>query len=440
MSSCTQQAPAPSPLIPNTWPIKNSKYMNSNADLPGFAWWTQFKDPILNSLVDQALTHNNDLHIAMANIEAAQGELKQIQLHWIPEVTSNGGYSSFPNLGFPGVLLNVVPTYTLNLFQQIKEQQKARYELAATKALYQGVRLLVIGQITSTYIKYLSQIEQLALLQRLENDLSALIRIDQTMYQGGLSAKTNVDAAKSELALVKSQERVSLHNTVVSQNALHYLLDENPGVYPVTRQFKDLNGQQMIIGALPLTIIEHRPDLEQARQELYAANARIGITFSNLLPTVQLSLARGEIAKTANGFQLGQAIHFNQALTELPILKTSTYGELIKVKALNRASYYRYTNTLRKALQEVSNDLSAHDLYSQRLNDVLSAQSDLNHAYSLNKALYQKGIISHLKLIEEQIKLDELALAVNQYKLEQLLSIVTLYQNLAAGYDYAIVH
>lgn len=126
----------------------------------------------------------------------------------------------------------------------------------------------------------------------------------------------------------------------MSENALHYLLDENPGVFSVNRRFKDLNSKQMLIGALPLNIIENRPDIEQATQELAASNAGIGITFSHLLPTINLALARGEIAKVPNGWQLGQAIHFNQAIVEVPFLKASTIGELIKAKGLNN-SYSR---------------------------------------------------------------------------------------------------
>lgn len=432
--SCTHHKAAL--VVPHKWPVKDAKYIDSEKDLPCFAWWEQFKDPNLNALIDRSLIYNNDIKVAIANIEAAQGELKRVQLNWIPDVTANGGYSSFPDLGFPGVLLNVVPTYTMNIFKQIKEQQKAKYELKATKAMHYSIRLAVISEMSSNYFTYLSQREQLVLLRSLENDLARLITISQTMYQGGLYARTNVERAKTELSLVQSRERVVQQNVIISQNALHYLLDENPGEFSFTTRFKELNGQQMVIGALPLNIIENRPDMEEARQELYAANAGIGIAFSHLLPTVNLAMARGEIAKVPNGWQLGQAIHFNQAIAEMPILRASTYGQLIKAKGLSKASYYRYTDTLRMVLRDVSNDLSAHDLYTKRLDDILRAQQELSHAYALNKSLYQRGIISHLKLIEERIRLDELAIEVNQHKLEQFITIITLYRDLAAGYNY----
>ncbi len=436
LSSCNQHAQNPVLVVPDQWAAQDSHYMNSNEKLPCFAWWKQFKDPNLDSFIDRGLIYNNDINAAVAHIEAAQGELRRVQLNWIPEVTGNAGYSSFPYLGFPGVLLTVVPTYTLNIFKQIKEQQKAKYELKATKAMYHGVRLAVISQIVSNYFNYLSQIERLTLLHALEQDLSKLITIAQTMYQGGLYARTEIDLAKTELSLIQAKERVVQQNIVISENALHYLLDENPDKIFVSRRFKDLNGQKMIIGALPINIIENRPDMEQAKQELFAANAGIGIAFAPLLPAINLAMARGEIAKVENGGQLGQAIHFNQAIVEVPFLRASTYGQLVKAKGLDKASYYRYSDTLRKVLRDVTNDLSAHELYTKRFNDVLKAVRELTNAYRLNQTLYQRGIISHLSLIKEKVRLDELAIEVNQHKLEQLITVVNLYQDLAAGYNY----
>lgn len=392
LSSCAQHAQKPVLVVPDQWAAKNKHYMNSNENLTCFAWWKQFNDPNLNSFIDRGLIYNNDINIAVAHIEAAQGELKRVQLNWIPDVTGNAGYSSFPYLGFPGVLLTAVPTYTLNIFKQIKEQQKARYELKATKSMYHGIRLAVISQIASNYFNYLSQVEQLSLLHALEQDLSKLITISKTLYQGGLYARTEVDLALTEFSLIQAKERVVQQNIVVRENALHYLLDENPDRVFVSRRFRDLNGQKMIIGALPINIIENRPDMEQAKQELFAANAGIGLSFAHLLPAINLAMARGEIAKVENGGQLGQAIHFNQAIVEVPFLKASTYGQLIKAKGLDKASYYRYSETLRKVLRDITNDLSAHELYTRRLNDVLKAERELSKVYRLNQTLYQRGL------------------------------------------------
>lgn len=422
--------------IPPTWHAHDDNYTNTEEDLVNLPWWQQFNDPTLNELVDKALLENNDLQVAMANVEAAQGELKRVQLQWVPEADAVTGYSSWPDLGFPGVLAAIVPRYAINIFKQIKEQKQAGYELKASQSMRDGVRLAVIGQVTASYFNYISQIEQLALLTILEQDLAQLVDISQKMKAGGLYAQIEVERAQSTWERIKAREKVVQQNIVISQNALHYLINEVPGHLTPTRTFDQLSGQQMIIGALPFNVIENRPDMQQAAQELAASNEGIGVAFSHLLPTIELRGAYGDIATTSNGWELGKYFDFNEFLLEVPVLKASVFGEIAKAKGLNKASYYRYTDTLLRVLRDVNNDLSAHDLYSQRLDNLLMAQQHTHKAYNLNNDLYEQGIISYQALINDRIFVHELAIEVNQYKLDQFMTIVNLYQDLAVGYNY----
>ncbi len=299
-----------------------------------------------------------------------------------------------------------------------------------------GVRLAVIGQVSASYFNYISQIEQLTLVKTLEQDFAQLVDISQKMNEGGLYALIEVERAQSAWQLIKAREKVISQNIVISQNALHYLINEAPGELTMTRTFDQLSGEEMIIGALPFNVLENRPDMQQAAQELAASNESIGIAFSRLLPTIELRGAYGDIATTPNGWEMGQYFDFNEFLLEVPVLKASAYGEIAKTKGLNKASYYRYTDTLLRVLRDVNNDLSAHDLYTKRLSNILAAQKHTHEVYSLNHDLYQQGIISYQALIKERILNHELAIEVNQYKLDQFMTIVNLYQDLAVGYNY----
>lgn len=432
----SNESPPASPPPADNWNTKDSLYTIDTTNLPYLAWWKKFNDPTLNQLIESGLVNNNSIQISMGNVEAAQGELKRVELNWVPSLSTNVGYSSFPNLGFPGALIAVIPTYTINIFSQIKEQKKANYELLAAKAEDDGVRLAVIGQIANSYFTYSSALDEQRLFAQLDHDLAELITIASSIYKSGLTPEMDLDQAKSELNLIKAQERVIQQNIVVSQNALRFLLNQNPDKIKLTRKFADLDGNQIIIGNLPLTVIENRPDMIRATNELKAANEGIGLAFSNLLPTIQLSAARGAIGTSDNAYTIGTPIYFNQALLEIPLFNASVYGQIDKAKGLNKASYYRYTETLRKVMRDVNNDLSAHDLYSKRLNDTVTAKNDIQRAYDLNNSLYKKGIISYMALLKNKIKLDNLMILVNRNKAEQFITIVNLYQDLAGGYNY----
>ena len=420
--------------IPDAWRATHTHVKYAKVTPACIAWWHQFNDPVLNHLIYTGLEHNNDLHVAMANVEAAQGELKRIKLNWIPSLSAALGYSSFPYLGYPGVLATIIPTYTLNIFTQIKEQQRAKYELKITQNMRDTVKLAVIAQVSASYFRLMAETEQLNLLLQVDRDLTAQVNIFQSTYQSGLTSNITHVTKESTLSIIKASEEVIKRNKVVNQNMIQYLLDENPEHFILKRHFRALDPYRAEVSLLPLTVLENRPDMIQAIHELRATNAGIGIAASHFLPTIQLSAARGDIATIPNGSTLGMPVYFNQALIGMPLITFTTLGDVAKARGLHKASYYRYLNTFRKVLREVDTDLSAHDFYQQRFDKAVHAERHRREVYQLNKALYQQGIISYAELLDEKIKWDKIRILVNQHKLDVLLVIVRLYQDLALGY------
>lgn len=425
--------------ISKQWSTQSPYITRPVTDARRFAWWRQYHDPTLNRLIAEGLKNNNDINIAMANIEAAEGELKRIELNWLPTLTANLGYSSFPYLGFPGVLAVVaMPLYTVNIFNQIKSQQRAYYELKITKSMRNGMKLTIIADITAAYFSHLSQIERLHLLQRVETDLASSLRIQQAMYQHGIASNIEVDNARARLRMIQGEEKVVEKNLVLTQNALRYLINENPQPFLFKRKFKQVNTHHMVVDSLPLAVLQHRPDVVAAVDELRATRAGIGVALSRFLPEVNLGISRGDIATVPNGSTLGTSIHFNQIIGTQPLLTLASLGELENARGISKASYYRYVNTLRKALRDVDNDLAAHRYSTERLDKTIEAQGDVRSAYSLNRDLYQQGLRSYLELLEEKIKLDEINIVVNKHKIDQVLAMIHLYEDMAVGYDYDI--
>ncbi len=423
--------------ISKKWSTKNPYISRTVTDARRFAWWHQYHDPTLNQLIAEGLKTNNDIQIAMANIEAAEGELKRVELNWLPTLTANLGYSSFPYLGFPGVLAVVaLPLYTVNIFNQIKSQQRSYYDLKVTKAMRDGVKLTIIADITAAYFSHLSQSERLQLLRRVEDDLAKSLRIQQEMYRHGIASNIEVDAARARLRMIQGEETVVEKNLVLTQNALRYLINQNPHPFLFKRQFKHVNTHHMVVDSLPLSVLQHRPDVVAAVDELRALRSGIGVALSRFLPEINLGLARGDIATIPNGSTLGSPIHFNQAIASQPLVTLASLGEFENARGLSKASYYRYVNTLRKALRDVDNDLAAHRYATERLDKTIEAQGDIRGAYHLNRDLYQQGLKSYLQLLEEKIKLDEINIVVNKHKIDQVLAMIHLYEDMAVGYDY----
>jgi NodT family efflux transporter outer membrane factor (OMF) lipoprotein len=425
--------------VTNQWSVPDRAIESNNeSNLPYLAWWQGFNDPLLNQLIESGLANNNSLNMSRGHIEAAEGELKKVQFQWIPDINVLLGYSNNPATGFPGLLAVLAPSYTLNVFSQIKQQKKANYELAAAKAEDDAVKLTIISQITASYFTYEAEIERRNLLQQLAADLTHQAEIASKVYRSGLSADINVEELSAQVNLIRGEQQVIEQNIVVSRNALQYLINHNPGKLTPAKNFSELNNKQLIPGSLPLTVLENRPDMQLAENQLRASNEGIGLAASQLLPTIQLDFTGGPVAGN-NSYNFPtpittNVVDFNDELLKIPVFKMSAFGEIAKARGLDKVSYYNYVDTLQKALRDTTNALSANQRLSAKLAQTESATTHMAKAYELNQRLYQKGIQSYLATLNSKIAWDRIQINLNQDKLQQLLTIVNLYQEVAGGY------
>lgn len=425
-------------ITDNNWSVENQNLRVNESNLPYLAWWQGFNDPLLNQLIESALNNNTPLNISRSHIEAAEGELKKIQFQWIPDINVLLGYSNNPATGFPGLLALLVPEYTINIFGQIKEQQRAEYELAAVKAEDDAVKLTIISQVCGAYFTYLAELEHQELLQIQYDDMIHLSAIAAKVYANGLGADMPVEELASQANLIQGELEAVKQNLVVSRNALHYLLNQNPGSLTPDVSFNQLNNPRLIFGALPLNVLENRPDLQLAKNQLSAAGAGIGVAQSQLLPTLRLDFIGGPVAGD-NSYHFPNpvttnVVDFNDQLLKIPVFKMSAFGEIAKAKGLDKAAYFQYVDILQKALRDTTNALSANSKLSNRLQQTILAKQHLTKFYNLNMRLYQQGIQSYNDSLKSKIAVDKINITVNQDKLQQLLSVVKLYQELAGGY------
>lgn len=425
----------PAVLEKNRWTVPDRNISNANVcNLPYIAWWHGFNDPTLNQLINDGLRNNNTINMSKGHIEAAEGELKKVILQWIPNIDLLLGYSRNPATGFPGFLALFAPSYTINIFNQLKEQKKARYELTAAKAEDDSIKLTIITQIAASYFTYLAEIEHKKLLKTLADDLELQANIASKVYKTGLNADIDLQILYSAANVIRGEQEVIERNIIVSRNALRYLINQNPGKIKTTQQFLHLNNKQLILGALPLTVLENRPDLQMAGFRLRASNEGIGLAASKLLPSLHFDLFLGPVAGNSRYSLPRQLVYFNDQIATIPALKLSVLGEIAKARGLDKVSYFNYIDTFQKVLRDTTNALSANDRLTNKLKHTEAAQRRLARAYNLNYRLYKRGIQNYVDTLTSKIALDKINIEVNQAKLQQLITIVNLYQELAGGY------
>jgi multidrug efflux system outer membrane protein len=417
--------------IPEQWP--NHPIAPSNAipvDLPELAWWQQFDDPALNQLIQTSLLYNNDVNIAAGNLEFAQGELQQIKLNWIPGASAFGGYSQLPALGDPGYFIGILPSYMLNVFQQIKLQEGAQYQVEASRYAKDSARLTVIGQVSGSYFLVLAETQALILYKQLLRDTQKLLTLYQSQYHYGIIAYNEIVKTESTIETIEAQVAITEHNIVVSKNALHFLLNQNPGDLILDRSFTQIDSNKIIPGNLPATVLNNRPDVQEAEAVLKMANADVGVATTSLLPSIKLD-AFSRYTSNSDAYKT-----LNEATINAPLISASTIGEIQANKGLYKAAYFSYIKILRSVFRDVDNDLSAYSAYSRQLQKKEQAFSYEEKNCGLVNSRYQRGIDSEVGVTQCRIDLDQLALTINQAKLEKMMTIVALYQDLGGGYNH----
>lgn len=422
---------------PQSFPSRDILAVTESANLPAMAWWKSFNDPQLNQLIESALRNNNNIQAAIGNIVAAQGQLRSVQFAWIPTANANASYSSKSFIG-EGYNFAGTPSYSLNIFQQIRSQQYAEANYQAVRAAKDTVRLSVISQTATGYFTLLGQDYQLKLQKQLVSDLKALLDFAQIEYKAGYFSLYTVQSYQQQYDSALAQIPIIENNIVASQNALRVLLNQNPGDIKRGLKFTELNSYGVIPANIPSTVLRNRPDVRQSEQQLMAANANIGVATSTFFPSISLTgTTGGTAASSLSGlFQPGSDYWVQAAGVAMPILNFGIYGQIQTAKGQYYEAYYNYLNTVRSAFAAVDNDLSAHQQLTVSLKTQIEGYNSSKLAYKLAESSYTQGLYSKPQLLQNAVTMDQSALVVQQSKLQQLGTIVQLYQDLGGGYSY----
>lgn len=410
-------------------------YYSNIESLPYLAWWQQFNDQELNKLIESGLNNNLEIKIAISNLEQSEGILKQAQLSWIPFVNIYAGYSSNPAFGNPGTFYGIWPQYVPNIFKIYKQQQQAKYNVAVNQAMIDGVRLTLISQIAASYFTLISSQEQLKLLAMLDKDSQTLIDLTKSQLKIGLRDNIDLTQLTANEKLIQAQINLVNQNIIISQNSIKYLLNQNPGKIDSSDNFNRIDFTKFKPGNLPAQVLQNRPDLIMAENIVKSSHEGVAVAYGNLFPAIQLDSFAGAGSLNGTVANPNQFLPMNDAYINWQI-NPAVFGQIEAQKGAYKATVYQYIQTVRKILKEVDNSYITNQSTSKNYENTNQAYMELSKKYNLYQGLYKSGILSYPELINNKLDVDKLALILNQSKLQQALSLVNLYQNLAGGYKY----
>lgn len=419
--------------IPNQWAFAESEKITPENNFAYIAWWEKFDDDRLNQLIIEGLKNNNSIGEAQGNLEQAKGQLKAVELSWIPSISMLAGYSSNPALGAPLGFYGMWPQYAmLNIFNTIAMQKSAELNVAAQKKAVEATRLVLIGQIANSYYTYIAQVAQLKLYAQYQKDLNELLEIQQADYTIGIHSDIEVKALNQQVNHAMIQQKIIENNIIKSQNALRYLINQNPGRLATQTHFEQVNTHYSNVALLPVTVLANRPDVAMAELEYHLAVQNKGGEYTQLLPAVQLDHFQGA-SNVGESPSQGTTAIMNDAYLAWAI-NPAIFGQIDAFNGAEKAAYHHYVDTVRKALSDVDNDLMNHVYANQMYEAAHKAYIDAEQKYHLTNDLYKTGIESYRVALEEKLNVDLAGIDVNQMKLMQMVTLVNLYQDLGGGY------
>jgi outer membrane protein, multidrug efflux system len=424
------------------------------ASLADLKWFEIFKDEQLQALIRTALVQNYDLRDAAARVEAARANLGITRSDQFPQFGASGGVeinrfsrdgaTPLPpillpsqNRNFGEISLNLL-SFEVDLWGKLRRAtEAARANLLSAEENRKTVLTTLVSDVATAYLSmreldYELQISNETLETRQES-----LNLVKSRQSGGVA--TRLDMRQAEQLVDTAAQTIPVIEQQIEQteNQIHLLLGEPPGNVPRGRILTAQDLPPEVPAGLTSALLERRPDIHAAEQNLIAANAEIGVAKALYFPQLTIS-----------GFLGGQSTQLTSLITgptsawtlapqlAQPIFTAGRLKSNVRLTEAQRDdALIQYEKTIQTAFMEVSNSLIAH----QRTRESREKQEELVVALQDRTRLayirYRGGVDTQLDALDADRDLFSAELQLSQIRLGELLTVVQLYKALGGGWQ-----
>jgi multidrug efflux system outer membrane protein len=414
----------------------------SYADLP---WWQVFQDPQLQELIRIALKQNYDLQLATERINAGRAQLAVTRSSQFPQVQGNGNFSGGKESNFQTkfnfLTLAADATFQLDFFGKLRRATEAsRAELLATEDARQTVLLTLVSDVASDYFALLQLDLQLEITRQTVKTQEDSVKLTNLRVQHGVATKLDVLQAQQVLdsanATIPDLER----RIAQEENAISILLVNYPQAVTRGRPLVEQPMPPEVPPGLPSSLIERRPDIREAEQNLVAANAEIGVAKAQFFPQISLTGSGGGAFGRSSAFtsllttQLG--IWSYGAQVSQPIFTAGALrGNLHLAESQHQQALITYRQTIQRAFGDVSDALIGYEKFHQVRLRQEDTVKDLQESVRLSDMRYKGGTTTYLEVLDGQRSLFSAELTLADARGTEYQSLVQLYRTLGGGWQ-----
>jgi multidrug efflux system outer membrane protein len=408
-------------------------------------WWEVFQDEELQKLIRTALQQNYDVQIAAARILQAQALLGITRADQFPSIAAGASaidqrspqQKVLPAFNSSANQVSLSLAWELDFWGKYRRStEAARANLLASEWARQEVISTLVANVASAYF----QLRELDL--ELEISKGTLVfrkdslKLTQLLADHGATSLLDVRQAE-QLVFTAAEQVPDLERRIEQQeNFISTLLGKNPGAVARGRKLTEQPHAPEVPAGLTSALLERRPDIRQAEQQLIAFNARIGVAKAAYFPQINLTADAGYQSSALTSLFQGPLglWSFGGALTQ-PIFEGGRLRNNVRfTEAQKKEAVLVYQQTIQQAFREVSDSLVAY-----RKNQEFRAQQELlttsaQDAAHLSDVRYQGGATSYLEVLTNQTNYFSAELNLAQARLNELLALVGLYKALGGGW------
>lgn len=426
-------------------PPKEFRFSTDAQDsIVNLRWWTIFNDPQIDTLVNIALSENQDVMIAVYRIEQARAALGMQKAEYGPKFgliaqgersTLQGGLingtDDYVDLGYAGVTLN----WELDIWGKYRRLTgSAKANLMAEEHNMRAVQLSLISDVVQTYFQLLDFRSRLRISHRNIESRQRSLEIIEARFDKGIVAEIDLNQSQIQLAIAESAVPLYERQIVLTENRLSLLLGRAPNAIPEGMTLEDQQQPMALPTGMPMDLLARRPDVAASEQYLVAQNELIGAAQAQRMPALSLtgllgigtndfSTFNSTLAWSGGAKLLGPLFYWNQNKRRVEVERAAT-----------EEAAYRYRKVVLNAFREVDDAVAGINTLKEEVEARKRHVSAAVNAEMLSTERYNKGVTSYLEVLESQRQAFDAELALAQTKQEFLSAYILLYKALGGGW------
>jgi multidrug efflux system outer membrane protein len=424
------------------------------ASIADLKWFEVFKDEKLQELIRTALDQNYDLRDAVARVEEARAGLGSVRSNQFPNFGAGGsvdinrlsreGETPLPpqflpsqNRNFGSAALQLL-SFEIDIWGKLRRAtEAARANLLGAEENRKAVVTTLVSDVATAYLTMRELDYALDISRRTLRTREESLELTTSRQTGGVS--TLLDLRQAEQLVLSAAQTIPGIQQQIEQreNQITLLLGENPGSVVRGRSLTELDFAPEVPAGLPSALLERRPDIRAAEQELIAANAEIGVARAAYFPQVSLSgFLGGQSTQLSNLFSGPASAWSLVPQVSQPILTAGRLKSNVQIAQAERErALIQYQKTIQTAFTEVSDALIAHQRVRESRKEQEALVGTLEDRVRLAYLRYHGGVDTQLNALDADRDLFQAQLDLAQLRLDDILTVVELYKALGGGWQ-----